>query len=274
MTLYISVNRETNKQHQFKWNTLKSLKVTFPELKKVVDTNAKKRFELAPIISLPSASTSSPAPNAEANLDFETSDAPSLASLSLTDKPDPESPASWRIRATQGHSIDTVQSDSLLQALDPTAPSTPRFVVHGTTPQSWTAIKASSGLSKMGRGHVHFATGTGDADGDAETLKSLGGEDVVPGDEVLPTHGAKTEGPDGAKAVISGMRASSNILVWVDVRKSSEGGGLKWWRSGNGVVLTEGDARGMVPLEYVALVERRKKGKKERQVFWPKEGAA
>jgi 2'-phosphotransferase len=270
------VNRGTNKQHQFKWNTLKSLKVTFPELKKVVETNAKKRFELAPIPPSPSVSASSPAPNAEeANLDVETSDAPSLASLSLQDEPDLESPSSWRIRATQGHSIDTVQSDSLLQPLDPKDSSTPRFVVHGTTPQSWNAIKASSGLSKMGRGHVHFATGTGNSEGDADTLKSLGGEDVTPGEEILQTHGvggAKTEGPDGAKAVISGMRASSNILIWVDVRKSGEEGGLKWWRSANGVVLTEGDAMGMVPMEYVALVEKRKKGKKERQVFWPKEG--
>ena len=45
------------------------------------------------------------------------------------------------------------------------------------------------------------------------------------------------------------------------MRKSIEEGGLKWWRSGNGVVLTEGDAEGLVPLRFVKRVVDRGGGR-------------
>lgn len=86
----------------------------------------------------------------------------------------------------------------------------------------------------MGRGHVHFA-------------------------EAVPGNGNQ---------VISGMRASASILVWVDVKRSAEEGGLKWWRSNNGVVLTEGDEKGVVKMEWVERVERRGKGTGEAQSIW------
>ena len=58
--------------------------------------------------------------------------------------------------------------------------------------------------------------------------------------------------------VLSGMRRDATILVWVDVRRSSKGG-VKWWRSANGVVLTDGLDR-KLGLEWVAWVERRGTG--------------
>ncbi len=60
-----------------------------------------------------------------------------------------------------------------------------------------------------------------------------------------------------SQPVISGMRATANVLIWVDLKGSLENGALKWWRSANGVVLTEGDAEGKVGLEWVDRVERK-----------------
>lgn len=92
----------------------------------------------------------------------------------------------------------------------------------------------SGGLKKMGRNHVHFGTG----------VPGAGGEEVV-----------------------SGMRGDAEVLVHVDVRKSLEEGetlgkegkeGLKWWLSENGVVLTEGDENGIVPLRVFKRVVGRR----------------
>ena len=61
--------------------------------------------------------------------------------------------------------------------------------------------------------------------------------------------------------VISGMRSTSTVFVWVDVRRSLEGG-VKWWRSENGVVLTEGIGEPkMLGFEWFGWVERRGSGK-------------
>ncbi|KAL8968663.1 MAG: hypothetical protein Q9183_002361, partial [Haloplaca sp. 2 TL-2023] len=68
----------------------------------------------------------------------------------------------------------------------------------------------------------------------------------------------------GEEKVVSGMRTSANILMWVDVKKSAQEGGLKWWKSANGVVLTEGDEQGMVALKWVTRVEKRGTG----EVVW------
>ena len=62
--------------------------------------------------------------------------------------------------------------------------------------------------------------------------------------------------------VISGMRATATVLIWVDLKRSLEAGALKWWRSANGVVLTEGDAQRKVGLEWVNRVETRSDGKR------------
>lgn len=65
------------------------------------------------------------------------------------------------------------------------------------------------GLSKMKRNHIHLAQG-------------------------LPGTG-----------VLSGMRQSSSVFIYVDVEKALQAG-LNFYLSSNGVVLSEGDSRGFI----------------------------
>jgi 2'-phosphotransferase len=116
------------------------------------------------------------------------------------------------IRANQGHSIEELVVD--MEAV--TDAGRVPIAVHGTTIQNWEKIRAS-GLSRMQRQHVHFASG-------------------------LP-------GEDG---VISGMRARSQVLIYLDVKRSLAAG-LKIYRSANGVILTPGLKDGFVP---TALFEK------------------
>lgn len=62
--------------------------------------------------------------------------------------------------------------------------------------------------------------------------------------------------------VISGMRNTSRVLIYVDLRKALAAG-VPFWRSANGVVLTEGDGEkgGVLGLEFFERVEDRKAGR-------------
>jgi len=79
----------------------------------------------------------------------------------------------------------------------------------------------------MNRNHIHFATG-------------LLGED----------------------GVISGMRHSCTVLIYLDMTKALEAG-VKFFKSENGVVLTEG-IEGHLPKEYFSKVVSTKG-----EVLWP-----
>ena len=63
---------------------------------------------------------------------------------------------SWRVRATQGHSITSVKEEKLLTVVDSAEPFP--LVTHGTFYKAWNGIK-SRGLDKMGRNHIHLAPG-------------------------------------------------------------------------------------------------------------------
>lgn len=91
------------------------------------------------------------------------------------------------------------------------------LAVHGTTRKAWELI-ATQGLSRMKRNHVHLAQG-------------------VPGSGVL-----------------SGMRNSSQVLIFIDVQKAIDAG-IKFYLSENGVVLTEGDANGVLGPQFFQRVE-------------------
>lgn len=125
-------------------------------------------------------------------------------------RPDPstasDDAADYLVRANQGHSIK-LDSSSLLEpmTLDNLAPR----VLHGTYFAFWPAIEASGGLKPMGRNHVHCSTGDPDDNG--------------------------RDGPP----VVSGMRRDAELVIEIDVEASLREG-VKWWRSDNGVVLTEG----------------------------------
>jgi len=136
-----------------------------------------------------------------------------------------ENPAHYLIRANQGHSIALSSADHLTPlTLD--QGNVPQVVVHGTYFAIWPAIVASGGLRPMGRTHIHCATGL----------------------------------PDDAQGVISGMRNDAEVLIYVDVEKCLEDGGMKWWMSENGVVLTEGGEDGLVPIRYFREVVGRCEG--------------
>lgn len=113
-----------------------------------------------------------------------------------------------------------ISSESL--QLTPLLPQDLPIAVHGTFYPSYEAIIASGYLSRMERNHIHLAT--------AET------------------------------GVVSGIRKNAEVLVFVDVQRAVDEGGVKFWMSTNGVVLTEGDAEGRLGLEYVNRIVDRKNG--------------
>ncbi|TFK88431.1 hypothetical protein K466DRAFT_488950 [Polyporus arcularius HHB13444] len=139
---------------------------------------------------------------------------------SLVLEADPGGGESWWIRANQGHSMKSVVLD--LQPIGSHSDIPTGIAVHGTNKAAWEVISESDfqeqGLSKMTRNHIHLAQG-------------------VPG-----------------SGVISGMRKSSDILIYIDVQKAIDAG-IKFYMSANGVVLTEGDDRGYLKPEFFSRVE-------------------
>ena len=130
------------------------------------------------------------------------------------------SPSDWLIRANQGHSIK-VDSSLMLEPVTLAAGNTPPRVLHGTYLAFWPAIVASGGLRPMARNHVHCCAG-------------------APEDGV----------------VRSGMRADAELLVEVEVEASLREG-VRWWRSENGVLLTEGGEDGVLSTRFFKLVTGR-----------------
>ncbi|KAI1375046.1 hypothetical protein F4677DRAFT_424468 [Hypoxylon crocopeplum] len=144
-------------------------------------------------------------------------------------------PAAWLIRANQGHSIALADEGLHTPVTLEAGGNVPDVVVHGTYFAFWPAIVASGGLKKMGRQHVHFGTGL---------LPQDDGEEEV----------------GGKPKVVSGMRSDAEILVFMDVERSLKDGGIRWWISANGVVLTDGNEDGVVPLKYFKEVRGRRQG--------------
>ncbi|XP_043698457.1 tRNA 2'-phosphotransferase 1-like [Telopea speciosissima] len=119
------------------------------------------------------------------------------------------------IRANQGHTIETIESESLLKPIL-SAQEVP-VCVHGTYKKNLESI-LQSGLKRMNRLHIHFSSG-------------------------LPMDGD----------VISGMRRDVNMLIFLDVKKALQDG-MKLYISDNKVILTEG-FDGVVPIKYFEKIE-------------------
>ena len=119
----------------------------------------------------------------------------------------------WYIRAVQGHSMPGINPDLVLI----NDPSEIPIVVHGTYYKAYELIK-NTGLNRMGRTHIHFAHGT-------------------PADE----------------SVISGMRKTSQVMIFIDVPKAMANG-IKFYKSSNGVILSDG-INGVIQTEYFLRVE-------------------
>ncbi len=120
----------------------------------------------------------------------------------------------WEIRANQGHSMKVA-----VQMAAIISPSDAPIVVHGTSRSAYIKIKNSGGLKPMGRQHIHFAPG-------------------------LP----------GASGVISGMRCSCDILIYIDLKRALADR-IPFFRSENGVILSPGNKSGVIPTSYFANVE-------------------
>ena len=210
-------------------------------------SNDKQRFQLIPLTTTVSTASST---SAEIDLSPETSQ--------------------YLIRASQGHSLP-IASAALLTPILLTDTDFPGEVVHGTFPAAWKLILKSGGLSRMRRQHVHFAKGLPASPNTKSTASIPAVQEPEPKPLGKPDESSPVEDEDGSEPavvalnggkaeeekVISGMRRDANVLVWVDVRRSISDGGLKWWRSANGVILTEGDPRGMVPIDFVKRAEKR-----------------
>lgn len=117
------------------------------------------------------------------------------------------------IRANQGHSI--IIDDLELEKINKNSLVTD--CIHGTYYEAWKIIK-NNGLSKMGRNHIHFAMG-------------------------LP----------GSSNVISGMRSSCEVIIYMDVNKCLDDG-IELFKSKNGVLLSSGNQYGFILPKYFEKV--------------------
>lgn len=197
---------------------LKSLNITFEELRDVVRKNDKQRFSMIRADALD---------NPEAASDDEWTST---------------NPSDYLIRANQGHSI-SVDTEGLLTPITPDAGNVPATVVHGTDERAWALILKGGGLRRMTRTHMHFASGL------PAGFKPLA--------SAASTATGEAETQDAP--VISGMRLSSTVLIYIDIN-AALAAGIKFFVSENGVVLSEGNENGVLPYEFFERVESRKGG--------------
>ncbi|KAJ2774594.1 tRNA 2'-phosphotransferase [Coemansia nantahalensis] len=133
----------------------------------------------------------------------------------MFEEPGPGAQPTWYIRASQGHTLEVRE----LPLVRITPANAPACIVHGTTRDKLPAIQRA-GLSRMARNHIHFATGLA-----------------------------------GDKGVISGMRATANAFIYIDIPKAMAAG-IEFYRSENGVVLSEGlGGTGSIPPEYFDRID-------------------
>lgn len=272
---------------QLQWRKLKSIQVTFDEIRHAVSSSDKKRFALLhipsaqPIESTTKATTvptttpgsehedaqpadtqpavedgQPPASVLDAPISNEEQQNATEQALSVTDA----DPSNFLIRATQGHSIKSVDAASFLEPLSLDDESKlPETVVHGTFHGAWFSILKSGGLQCMGRNHVHFATGP--------SLESVLGAQQDAAAQGQPA--AQNGGNE--RQVISGMRRDAQILIYLDIRKALAAG-CPFWRSENGVILSEGlpvsgntngahgEPKKVVSIDFFSVVVERKAG--------------
>ncbi|KAF8323504.1 KptA family-domain-containing protein [Cantharellus anzutake] len=132
---------------------------------------------------------------------------------------DPLIATGWWIRANQGHSLQKFRQVEDLELVEIKTPEEVPIAIHGTNPEAWESISLE-GLSRMKRSHIHLSAG------------------------LLGTEG-----------VISGMRKNSEVLIYIDIETAMCKGGLKFFRSANGVILTTGDEKGFIAPSYFKRVE-------------------
>ena len=149
-------------------------------------------------------------------------------------KQDPDT-HEWLIRANQGHNVSLAQHLDASVLMQPlllgSATPLPTICVHGTTMAGWSAIASSGGLHPMDRSHIHFS---------AHEF--------------------------GAAETVSGMRNSSQVLIYVDIEQCLRWATtpdarkynwqLEFFQSANDVLLTSGVQNGLNGVLPSFLFER------------------
>ena len=120
------------------------------------------------------------------------------------------------IRANQGHSLSVIDPTLLLNPLSQEELERLPCIIHGTYAEPWKII-STTGLKKMTRTHIHFASGLPEADG-----------------------------------VISGMRKTCTVHIYINALKCAQNH-IPFYKSDNGVILTAG-IDGILPCEYFSHV--------------------
>lgn len=123
------------------------------------------------------------------------------------------------IRANQGHSLQIVTDDELLTPMED--PNEIDRCIHGTYLKFWPSI-LEHGLSRMTRNHIHFTP-----------LETVAGE------------------------IVSGMRATCDLLLYIDFPKALADR-IRFYRSSNGVVLSpgQGDTGAISATYFLRAVKR------------------
>ncbi|TEA11636.1 hypothetical protein DBR06_SOUSAS6910099 [Sousa chinensis] len=140
------------------------------------------------------------------------------------------------IRANQGHSLKVPELE-LIPLETPQA--LPLVLVHGTFWQHWPSILLK-GLSCRGRTHIHLAAGL------------LGDPGVISGQcppKLLPPILCSQTPQTPAPIVYSGMRPNCEVAVFIN-GPLALADGIPFFRSANGVILTPGNADGILPPKY------------------------
>eukprot|EP01029_Cantina_marsupialis_P027933 TRINITY_DN774194_c0_g1_i1.p1 TRINITY_DN774194_c0_g1~~TRINITY_DN774194_c0_g1_i1.p1 ORF type:complete len:209 (-),score=44.24 TRINITY_DN774194_c0_g1_i1:114-740(-) len=121
----------------------------------------------------------------------------------------------WFIRANQGHNkavAAKLKAEDLLSEVKDSDEMP--VVVHGTFRKAFEEHISKEGLKTMGRDMIHCAAGL------------LGEGDVI-----------------------SGMRKNCQIAVYIDSKAAMEAG-IKFFISSNGVILSPGNDKGIIPPEF------------------------
>ncbi|KAK7687763.1 hypothetical protein QCA50_008982 [Cerrena zonata] len=129
----------------------------------------------------------------------------------------------WWIRANQGHSMKEVELE--LKEITSIQDIPTQTAVHGTNRKAWEIIQ-NEGLSKMTRNHIHLAQGV------------------------------------AGSGVVSGMRQSSQILIYIDVQAALDAG-IQFFISDNGVILTPGNEKGILEPRFFQRMEEKTKANKK-----------
>ena len=121
------------------------------------------------------------------------------------------------IRANQGHTLPHIDPDQLLERIKD--PALIPVCIHGTYIHHMASIM-KRGLCRMKRNHIHFAMGEVD---------------------------------DGQ--VISGMRKSVQVKIYLDVEKAMNDG-ILFYKSSNNVILSPGNDEGIINPMYFKRIVR------------------